>query len=270
MSIEPLHQHSRPRCVMCARDLEPGARRCTHCEAFQDVRQCPSCDMPTPRHSARCAYCHTVENGKACRVCGASIGKKAIRCSECQSFQNWRRWVPASQVTLALLISLVSLGSATVPHIYRHYTNHSETHVRVLRYEPFLRKGAAFPEPSIVVLVMNTGKRPSLVKSALLQFDKKGPNAIHATDATLEVADQDVVVKPDEPMQLHFTGGMLGRRDGKTKKDVLDEVQEGRRATLVVTVEETNRNGKQFDAPVPHTFNADKIDKWMDARVSEQ
>ncbi|HYR27641.1 MAG TPA: hypothetical protein VEU30_04205 [Thermoanaerobaculia bacterium] len=224
--------------------------------------------MPTPRYSPRCAYCKAVDDGVPCRVCGSSLVKGTIRCDTCNSFQNWRRLAPASQVTLALILSIISLLSAVLPPLYNYLTNRSETYVRVLGSEDFLKEGEAEPDAAIVVLVANNGKRASFVKSATLTFAKKGKDVIHASDAEhLEVLDKDALILPDKPLRLHFDGSMLARLDKRTKQTVMNEVLAGRLVTLTVTVEETGRDGKPFDASVPHTFKADKIYKWMDARV---
>jgi hypothetical protein len=262
MSVEPIH--TQPRCVVCAEPLHPSALKCTKCDAFQDVRSCPSCGLPTARHAARCAYCNDYLDGRNCWLCGSSMPGKAVRCADCSTFQNWRRLIPTSQVTLALILSIISVISAIAPPVVRHYSNHSETYVRVLGPGKF--KGDRPEEDlTIRVLVLNNGKRASFVKSASLTFDK----TIHADDTELEVKNpDDALVAPEKSATLHFSVASVGRHGQKKKQDVLDEVLAGGEVTIKVTVEETDRNGKLFDAFPAHRIRADKIYNWMTDRVA--
>lgn len=266
MSVEPIH--SQPQCVICAEPLRAGALKCTKCDAFQIVRACPSCGLPAPSHTARCVYCNTYADGKNCRICGSSMPVNASRCKDCNTFQNWRRFAPASQVTLALILSIISVISAVAPPVVRHFTNHSETYVRVLgpgRFKAVDQPEAA-EEQTIRVLVANNGRRASFVKSAQLIFD----DSIHAVNTELEVKNpDDALVPPDKNATLHFFSvASVGRREGKSKDDVLKEALAGGMVMIKVTVEETDRNGKPFDAFPDHRIKADKLYTWMEFRVS--
>ena len=189
---------------------------------------------------------------------------KAVRCAGCSTFQNWRRIIPTSQVTLALILSIISVMSAVVPPVLRYYSNHSETYVRVLGPGKF--KGDNREEDlTIRALVLNNGKRASFVKSASLTFD----NTIHAEATDLEVKNtDDALVAPEKSAILHFSAPSVGRRGQKRKQEVLDEILAGGKVTIKVTVEETDRNGKLFDAFPAHRLRADKIYNWMAHRVA--
>jgi predicted nucleic acid-binding Zn ribbon protein len=48
----------------------------------------------------------------ACVECAETIPAGARKCSKCGSYQNWRRHVPFGQATLAVVISVIALGSS--------------------------------------------------------------------------------------------------------------------------------------------------------------
>lgn len=48
----------------------------------------------------------------ACVECAEAIPAGARKCSKCSSYQNWRRHIPFGQSTLALVISVIALGSS--------------------------------------------------------------------------------------------------------------------------------------------------------------
>ena len=258
MSVEPMH--SKQICIVCAEPLPPGALRCNECESFQIVRQCPACGLPTPRHGERCVHCKEYVDGRECRICGASMRENARRCDECKSYQNWRRFFPSSDVTMARIIAFISIVTAIATPLVAYLANHSATHVRVLGV------GKVGEEPTIRVQVANTGKRTSYVESARIRF-----TGIDAEDTDLEVQNPDkTLIAPGKHEVIDFSISGVARLNDKTKPEVLTQVSQDGRVTIEVTVAETGRTGKSFDAKPEYSIKADKLYDWLALRISSQ
>lgn len=258
MSIEPFH--ARPKCILCGSDLPAGARKCIPCGAFQDDRECICCGANLPRGAVRCNGCKTLQDGIPCRACGAMLERGRRRCSDCSEWQSVRRFLPASQLTIALVISLISVISAAVPPVLAYYANRSQTFVRVLGDGTY---PGEVPEHTIVVLAANNGKRPSFVKSASIRF--KG---IDAAPTQLHILNVDSkLILPESQVRLHLTAIHVAHRG--TKDKILESLATGT-ATVTVVVEETDIRGNFFDAaPAPsHVIKAIEIYEWMAAHVS--
>jgi predicted nucleic acid-binding Zn ribbon protein len=263
MTVQPLH--SVPRCLLCATTLDPGARKCVKCGAYQDGRECVSCGATMPNGAARCAACKTLQMGVPCRVCGATIEEGCRRCSHCGEWQNRRRFVPASQVTLALVLSLLSVLSATVPPVLAYFANRSQTYVRIIGEGTYAESTGDVPELTIRVLVVNNGKRPSMVKSAIISFP-----GLAAEDTPLAVLNAaDALILPEKHAYIHLSTGSVRRKGKATKPEILDTLTTGK-ARIALDVEETDRNGDFYDAAPPphHTIDASKLTEWMTAHVS--
>src|SRR5687768_6879214 len=111
MTVEALRL--KPKCQLCGSEIDPSARKCLECQAYQDGRECVSCGATLPRAATRCAGCKTLQSGDACHSCGATIEKGSRGCG-CGAWQNWRRFFSGLEVTIALMLSLVSVIGATV------------------------------------------------------------------------------------------------------------------------------------------------------------
>lgn len=61
-----------------------------------------------------------------CKACRRSILKGARKCTHCGSYQNWRQILDVSQVTIALLITLITLIASTAPRLYDWLYAHSD------------------------------------------------------------------------------------------------------------------------------------------------
>ncbi|HVR37584.1 MAG TPA: hypothetical protein VMU84_00700 [Thermoanaerobaculia bacterium] len=264
MSAEPLH--SQPRCVICAEPLSTGALRCNKCESFQRVRHCNSCGLPTPTFEARCIHCRDIPDGRKCRHCSASIPEKAFRCNDCGTFQNWRRWIPASEVTLALILSIISVLSAIIPPVVNYLSNQSETYTHVVG------TGKIGEEPTIRVLVTNSGKRSSYVKSGRILFDRKDDKTrIDAVDTDLNVQNRDeALIPPGEHAIIHLSADSVGRLNGKTRDQVLTQVNAGGEVAVRLVVEETGPDGDPFDSKPQNSIKAGELYDWLSRRVSSQ
>ena len=171
--------------------------------------------------------------------------------------------MPQGQLTLALLVSLISVISAIVPPVLRYFTNHSQTYIRVLGDGTFRAEGEGRPDRTIKVLAANNGKRSSIVESASIRFA-----GIGAAPAVLEIRNLDqTLILPEKQVVLHLSADHIGRVGTATREEILAAVERGR-ATITLNVEETGIDGHFFSATPAHTINTDRIYEWMDAHVS--
>ncbi len=263
MTVQAMY--STTRCLLCATELDPAARKCLKCNAYQDGRECVSCGATMPNGATRCSACKTLQTGVACRVCGSTIEQGCRRCSECGEWQNRRRFFPASQVTLALVLSLLSVLSATVPPVLAYFANRSQTYVRIVGEGKYAENSGDIPEHTVRVLVVNNGKRPSMVKSAVISFP-----GLAAEDTPLGVLNTaDALILPETHAYIHLSTGSVRRKGNATKQEILDALVNGK-ARIDLNVEETDRNGDFYDAAPPphHTIDAARITEWMKTHVS--
>ena len=263
MTVQPLH--STTRCLLCATALDPAARRCLECGAYQDGRECVSCGATMPSGAARCSACKTLQTGVPCRVCGSTIEMWCRRCSQCGEWQSRRRFIPASQVTLALVLSLLSVLSATVPPVMAYFGNRSQTYVRIVGEAQYAANPDDIPEQAVRVLVVNNGKRPSMVKSAVISFP-----GLAAEETPLVVLNAaDALILPEKHAYILLSSDSVRRKGSATKQQILDALATGK-ARIDLNVEETDRNGNFYDAAPPphHTIDAARLTEWMKAHVS--
>lgn len=190
-----------------------------------------------------------------CATCASDLDRHAQKCLKCDTWQNWRRFVPASQLTIALLISLISVISAVVPPTLGYLANRSHTYVRILGERELQAAQNAYPQKAILVLVANNGKRPSLVKSASISFE--GINAA-PTELVIHEADQKLV-SPEKQVLFHLTTDEVARTKAVSSAPVY--------ATITVTVEETDVRGNLVEAAPEHRVAATIIADWMERYV---
>src|SRR6267142_427034 len=95
----------KTRCRVCASPIEPSAKKCKECKAYQE--------------------------GDDCLSCGYAMASDATRCPECNSYQDWRRFLPDSQMLLAGAVALLSLLTPFLPLIHNLWRSNT-TLVRVL------------------------------------------------------------------------------------------------------------------------------------------
>jgi hypothetical protein len=158
VSDAPHDATPKRRCVMCDTEIGSSARLCPSCKALQR---------------------ETTE----CTSCGELISIRALRCVHCNAFQDWRRYFAASSAVLSLLIALVSVTATLLPTIERFQTRHSRTSLAI----------AGSDDRSVRVVVVNAGRRPSLMRQASLQFI-----GLPVEPVRLQVDDlAGVVISPD-------------------------------------------------------------------------
>jgi predicted nucleic acid-binding Zn ribbon protein len=96
-----------------------------------------------------------------CPVCAHPMPAGARKCTECDEWQTFRRFVPASQTGLALVLALISIISIVGPPFVRWMWPDSETHVYIVSGEL----------KSLQAAISNTGRRPAILRSYRVSFD---------------------------------------------------------------------------------------------------
>lgn len=96
---------------------------------------------------------------KDCRQCGASIPGAARLCSTCGSYQDWRGGLAISSTVLALLVALVSVGTAAVP-VISAALEHKESRVEISNVE--LR------ETELRAVAVNSGQLPATISEVVM------------------------------------------------------------------------------------------------------
>jgi hypothetical protein len=254
---------SKPLCVLCSAALDAGARKCSKCGAFQDGRECVTCGSTLSRTALRCIACKTLQSGSPCRACGDTIETRIKRCASCGSWQNWRRYFSGIEVTIALILSLVTVIGATVGPVINAITNRSETSVRVVGDSNYAAPGMSEVKKTIRVLVVNNGRKPSIVKAARIAFRRIDAQARELTIAN----NEDMFVRPDQHVYLFLSTDVVRRVGSRTKTDVLEQVDTGE-ITITLDIEETGWRGKFVDDETRHTVPANRIKQWMVRYVS--
>ena len=225
-------------CSTCGATLPPGARKCSQCTSYQD--ECDTCGLPIPDNARRCPECKAFQNGRPCRSCSVPMPASAKRCPECKTLQNWRAHIPDSQVVLALLISLISVVSAVAPAAYRAWNNRSNTYVRILGPSSMSLDGDP-NVPLLLVLVVNNGGRPSLVRRAMLVGDGL---AIGETELKIPDTDSEqTIVLPSKTVTLRLSTTEITTT--MKRKALLASLHKGK-VKVVVEIDETGRLGGRY------------------------
>lgn len=159
------------------------------------------------------------------------------------------------------MLSLVSVIGATVGPVLNMVTNRSRTSIRVIGDAVFKPAGAIESRKVVRVLVVNNGRKPSMVKSARIRFE--GIDA-HARDLAIANPDETFIL-PDKQVHLLFTVDRI-EPNRVTPSIVREQIGKGT-ATIEVVVEETGWRGDFVDAKVDHTVPASRIRNWMDRYV---
>ncbi len=142
------------------------------------TRECNQCGSKI--ESARaviCPQCKFTQDSKTCKICQKAMPKKADYCNECKSYQDWRRHIPGSQVTLSLLIALVAVltPAVTVVNWILDYPSHTSAAL------------VTADAGKIVLIVWNTGRKPSAVTRCQLLYSGVGIQDVPELAATSRV-----------------------------------------------------------------------------------
>lgn len=220
-----------PNCVTCGTALaNASALKCTACQSYQG-KQCDNCGVPLPIKARRCNICETYQNGL-------------------------RRWVPQTEVTLALILSLISILAAVVPPVVRWWNDRSLTESRVSGVEDHKPEETAATVPMIRVAVTNRGTRPSYVRKATITFAEA--LGFGKTELPLEIAEvRERYVRPDETAYLHMSAKDF------VAKAIAAEVLKANNVTITLHIEETKRLGGREIELRPDTVVASDIERWI-------
>lgn len=106
---------------------------------------------------------------KPCSMCGEPIQLTARKCIHCNSYLGWWRWIGLSQVTLALVIALISVIATSTP-IINKALQVSGSQLQAI----FVAQNPQFPEGKVSLLVSNDGTKTGVIVDAVLVPDIKG------------------------------------------------------------------------------------------------
>lgn len=219
-----------PNCITCGAALANAVLKCPTCQSYQGA-QCASCGVPLPLNAKRCNVCQIYQNGV-------------------------RRWIPQTQLTLALVLSLISILAAVVPPAVRWWNDRSVTEARVSGVEEHKPEEMAATVPMIRVAVTNRGTRPSYVRKATITFAEA--LGFGKDELPLEIAEvRERYVRPDETAYLH-----LASKDF-VAKGIAADVLKTNNVTITLHVEETRRLGGRGIEERPDTVAASEIERWI-------
>jgi ribosomal protein L40E len=205
---------------------------------------------------------------KFCRVCGEEIFEQAVKCKECDSYQDLRRFIPGSEVVLALVVTLVSLVAAVGPKIAELLNHRASTTIRVLGTQP-----VPASQPIILVSAVNTGGQPALVRTLALEFSApdKQPGKLKPLPlarAVLRVLNPDAcLLMPNRPVVLHATMDGLSLLPGGTKAEV-DRMLDSGQLYLSASVEEGGYDPADGPQPRGQWCQASLLKPWIDEKLA--
>lgn len=192
---------------------------------------------------------------KTCRICAEEIAFAALKCNECDSYYGWRRFVPASQVTLSLLIALISIIATVGPAVKKLLFPHSHTSVTIIDGN----------SKDLLLSVTNSGYRPAVLREFEIEFEDidliaASPPAIIAKEQSLVAAEKSHVV------ELRVT---LKPTNGKTKEAALteDELAEGK-MTVRAKVKESNSEGERDLETKTDRISTKHLRTWLTAATT--
>lgn len=211
----------RNACRFCGAAMPAGVARCNACELHQDwTKTCLNCGAFLPSSARYCKSCENYQGpGKECVSCGGYIPDRAKICPKCDSVQAFRGFVNVSQVTLSLLIALLSVLGTVGPAVKGFLTpNHSQTRLELIEVGEDFR---------LLLLASNSGNRTSYLRSVRIEF-KEFPRADRSLSILGDASKR--LLKPGE-QQLLWLGaeegfalsdlGIKDKEDPKFKKKFL-------------------------------------------------
>jgi len=209
-------------CRFCGAAMPAGAARCNACQLLQDwTKSCLNCGAFLPSSARYCKNCGTYQGkSKECVSCGGYIPEKARICPKCNSVQAFRGLVNVSQVTLSLLIALLSVAGIVGPALKSFFTpNRSRTSLELIELNG---------DYQLRLLASNSGNRPSYLRAVKIEF-----NAFPRANQYLSIIESDAghrLLKPGEQQLLLLqtdgfslsTLGIKGREDAAFKTKFLE------------------------------------------------
>jgi hypothetical protein len=173
--------------------------------------------------------------GRRCPECAEPVPDKVRVCPNCKSFQDWRRYAGIGQLTLALLIAVISV-----------VTTFSTSVIPLLRpmssdIRMILEKVEDAPKEKInfSFLARNAGRSGALVAvTGVSVSDRKS-----TYDAQLD--GRSVYVAPDHEERISAVGGGSGTVDQLCKKVTIGRLAAQLDCQFVVTVTGFGRDEKK-------------------------
>jgi len=235
-----------------------------------EEKPCIECAKLIPRRATLCTFCKSAQVGTPCKTCQERIRYGSKRCNVCESYQDWRRHFSVSQAALALLIALF----AVIANLFTagSYLAGRESNTTF--------KVSSNDSKFLYLKVWNTGQKPSTLTGFRLKFSDHLP----IENATLDLAADDAVIVPGNPIKIAVTVKELAltllkvggkERHGKPEvKALIDKQDQGPiMLTLEVDVEESghlwNPTSRPFVATRKDTFSADRISKFILGRIPD-
>ena len=187
---------------------------------------------------------------RTCRLCAASMRPGAVKCTDCNAFNGWRRFFPASEVVLSLLIALFAVLSAAEPKVTDWLHRNSKTTVYLVGGEP----------DALIVHIANEGNQPSMIRAFHVCFvDMPLP------EITLNVDDANkvyLIPKDHRFIKLYHSG--VPKPLGSAKTDDVSKSIENGTIYLTVDVHESDNEGPKDTTQRVDSMPAKQLSAWVD------
>jgi hypothetical protein len=217
---------SKPRCNVCASEMEFESQKCVKCGALQKAKDCVAC--------------------------GARIPLAAGRCVSCSTFQGWRRLIPGNALVLTLILSLISVITAIAPGIIAFVNRPSRTTALFVGTSADADSAETTNE-LLLIRVYNSGGLASVVEPrARLQFRVAG-----LAPAALQIVNIDQMEIPANgkaDLRLDLESVQVFAATPVTTKETVAARLCGAGGTLQVWVKERDRWGELRPAGAPLTI----------------
>lgn len=133
---------------------------------------------------------------KLCNACRSEMPFDANLCKECNSVQDWRRYLTFSSTVLALLVSLVSVLTFSIP-----IWVHTFVVPKPLPQVSFIR----VVEETLTVAISNSGSAPFVISSLEVPEDKSDVDfQRRLMFRSSDLVDQKEVIRPGEIRVIKF------------------------------------------------------------------
>lgn len=202
-------------------------------KAVEETRKCWSCASSIPKSAVVCPECGISLRRMECRTCGELMPMSARFCGKCKSYRDWRRFIPITSVVYSGLSTFFAVLALFITQYANFQNRESKTSISFT--------GA---DTSIVyVHVLNTGRKPSMLRAYRLKFDK-----LPIETARLVLTGDGHEVKSVVPAGGETRIGLrvygFIPRDDLTKKQYsaaeINQIVDAEQVTLEIDVEESN------------------------------
>jgi predicted nucleic acid-binding Zn ribbon protein len=240
-------------------------------------KPCPICGKQIPNSAIKCILCDSPLGGPACVTCGAPIPLKAKRCWQCDSFQDWRKRIPGDNVTLALLLSILSIIGILAPEILHFINLRSRTSGFFLDADHENKKYAG--QHFITVRLTNDGGRSAQVEedrgAARIDFKRTVSDRSRVLGADLDIVNRgamiiragrtvDLALNADN---LTFVGAPADDAPSIQKDNYRHQIAQDlctTDAVLTINIRGRDRfNRLEKARPVTMAMTRDKMNAWV-------